>query len=354
MIICPYCGASVDDRAEFCPLCFTTLQADRQHRRRNQPAPYGDQAQAYNGDLQGQYPNQPVQYVGQPQQPAVWQSNPDPYGRPLSYDTPPAPVYAPPPPPAGFDRAYHARDDLARTDPTLAKEQKRARQPLPRWLSISLITSLLLCLAALASVMLMYADLRGMHDKKVQEYRSTVNAHPLPGNYLPIIENYAQQYNLRPAFVAAIILNESSFHETAESRVGARGLMQVMEKTGSWVADRIGITNYSFDKLWDPDTNVRFGCWYLNYLSKMFDGDPVLVTSAYHAGQGNVSVWLRNPDYSDDGIHIELDRIPTSDTKAYATRVMRDYAIYDALYYHAYNGGDTAILDPDADSADPG
>ncbi len=225
---------------------------------------------------------------------------------------------------------------------------------MPRWLTFTAASLLLAALLCLALVMLMRADLANRQDSKRRAYQTILNEHPLASDYQPMILRYAEQYNLQPAFVSSIILHESSFRPTAESRIGARGLMQVMEDTGSWIAQRLGVAGYSFDMLWDPETNIRFGCWYLNYLSKLFDGDPVLVAAAYHAGQGNVSVWLRNPGYSEDGIHLDIERIPTDDTRWYVREVIRDYAIYDALYYHAYNSGDTAIRDPDLAGGGPG
>lgn len=370
MIQCPHCGAMVEEQSVFCPLCFTTLQAQTARRNRRSTAssqqafaqpPAAPPMEAYplrqtpTPPVQG-YP--PQQFSGPPMQGYPSRQSPEP----------PAQGYPPQQQsgswgyvpqrqtqrnaPQGFDRGYRARTDLSRRTPEeQAMLQRAEKAALPTWLVASLALTLIACMALLAGVMLMRADLHSMQESKERVYRSTVSKHPR--DYRETVERYAERYNLQPAYVMAIVLNESSFDERAESRVGARGLMQVMENTGSWIAGRLNISDYSFDMLWDPEINVRFGCWYLNYLSKMFDGDPILVTCAYHAGQGNVSVWLRNPDYSPDGAHIDIDHIPTSDTKAYAERVVRDYAIYDALYYRTFNSGDTAIDDPAADSGAP-
>ena len=84
---------------------------------------------------------------------------------------------------------------------------------------------------------------------------------------------------------------------------------------------------------YDPKTNITFGCWYLNYLSKMFRGDPVCVISAYHAGQGQVQTWLSNREISPDGITIPLNNLPDGPTKKYAEKVTRDYGIYQEKHY---------------------
>lgn len=155
--------------------------------------------------------------------------------------------------------------------------------------------------------------------------------HPL--YYAGLIEQYAASQGLDPALVSAIILCESSFDPLAESRLGARGLMQLMEDTAAWVAHKLDEdgAEYSFDRLYDPETNIRFGTWYLGYLSRRFDGDAKKIVCAYHAGQGNVDSWLSNPQYSHDGV--TLDTIPTQDTAAYASRVLRAQAVYQKYYF---------------------
>ena len=155
--------------------------------------------------------------------------------------------------------------------------------------------------------------------------------HPL--YYADTITAYADAQELDPALVAAVILCESSYDPKAESRLGARGLMQLMPDTAEWVAHKLGEdgADYSFDNLYDPQTNIRFGTWYLGYLSRRFNGDATKIVCAYHAGQGNVDSWLKNPQYSSDGV--TLDVIPTQDTATYASRVLRARDIYRKYYF---------------------
>ena len=97
------------------------------------------------------------------------------------------------------------------------------------------------------------------------------------------------------------------------------------------------ISGYAFDRMYDPQSNIRFGCWYLRYLSGLFRGDPVCVACAYHAGQGQVTAWLSDPALSDDGVTLHLERMADGPTKTYVGRVTKAYGIYQALYY---NGAD--------------
>lgn len=155
--------------------------------------------------------------------------------------------------------------------------------------------------------------------------------HPL--EFADMIVSYSLAQDLDPALVSAIILCESSYNPLAESRLGARGLMQLMEDTAGWVAHKLDEDDedYSFDLLYDPETNIRFGTWYLGYLSRRFDADATKIVCAYHAGQGNVDAWLKNPDYSRDGV--TLDVIPTQDTATYASRVLRARDVYRKHYF---------------------
>lgn len=155
--------------------------------------------------------------------------------------------------------------------------------------------------------------------------------HPL--EYAGLITQYALAQGLDPALVSAVILCESSFNPQAESRLGARGLMQLMEDTAGWVAHKLDEddASYTFDRLYDAETNIRFGTWYLGYLSRRFDGDATKIVCAYHAGQGNVDAWLKKPEYSSDGV--TLDVIPTQDTAAYASRVLRARDVYRKYYF---------------------
>ena len=155
--------------------------------------------------------------------------------------------------------------------------------------------------------------------------------HPL--YYGDLITLYASEQNLDPALVSAVILCESSFDPKAESRLGARGLMQLMPDTAEWIAHKYNEdgAGYSFDSLYDPETNIRYGTWYLGYLSRRFGGDAKKIVCAYHAGQGNVDSWLKNPQYSADGV--TLDVIPTQDTATYASRVLRARDVYQKYYF---------------------
>ena len=192
--------------------------------------------------------------------------------------------------------------------------------------------ALALILLIVGSVSITRTYLAHQEERRRLEAEAAERAqHPL--YYADTITAYADAQELDPALVAAVILCESSYDPKAESRLGARGLMQIMPDTAEWVAHKLGEdgADYSFDNLYDPQTNIRFGTWYLGYLSRRFNGDATKIVCAYHAGQGNVDSWLKNPQYSSDGV--TLDVIPTQDTATYASRVLRARDIYRKYYF---------------------
>jgi Transglycosylase SLT domain len=122
-----------------------------------------------------------------------------------------------------------------------------------------------------------------------------------------IIHEKARKYDVDPALVAAVIETESRFHPRARSRVGARGLMQLMPKTGRWM----GAQNLN-----DPDQNIDAGVKYLKYLQHRFDGNLNKAIAAYNAGEGNVRRYNGVP--------------PFRETRSYVNKVMTRKKKYDA------------------------
>ncbi|MDR0896532.1 MAG: lytic transglycosylase domain-containing protein [Oscillospiraceae bacterium] len=152
--------------------------------------------------------------------------------------------------------------------------------------------------------------------------------------YRDLVEDYAAEQGIDPALVAAVIYNESRFDPEAESRLGARGLMQIMPETAPWIAQKLGEDEgFTFERMYDAETNIRFGTWYLGYLSKMFGGDMIKIAAGYHAGQGAVSGWLDNPAYSSDGWTLDAFPEDYASTEQYVKRVVEAHAIYVKHYY---------------------
>lgn len=147
--------------------------------------------------------------------------------------------------------------------------------------------------------------------------------------YEDLIRAYAAKNDIPPAYVASVIMAESSYRPEAVSSVNAQGLMQILPSTAEWIAGKLDET-YVEGSLFDPETNIRYGCWYLGFLMHRYDGDMRCSSSAYHAGQGTVDKWLADPNYSADGK--TLDVIGYDSTNTYVSRVLRYYEKYEEIY----------------------
>ena len=221
---------------------------------------------------------------------------------------------------------------IERSDASRKKSSgRKTAWQMPSWIRAVLISLAVILAVSFTAQMLMNAYLTRQLETHEEEQRAIDRNYPLL--YEDLIRTVSAEYNLSPALIASVILNESSFRPVVESSVGARGLMQLMPDTADWIAHKLRMDNFQSDKLDDPGTNIRFGCWYLNYLSTLFNGDPLCVVCAYHAGQGEIASWLANPMYSSDGRTLNPDSLPEGPTKIYAGRVTRDYGIYKAKYF---------------------
>ena len=138
----------------------------------------------------------------------------------------------------------------------------------------------------------------------------------------------SQEIRLDPAYVYGLIRQESRFVTDARSHVGASGLMQVMPATARWTARKIGMANFSVDKLNDRDTNIAIGTGYLKLVLDDFDGSMPLAAAAYNAGPGRSRTW-RNGPVIDAAAWAE--NVPFTETRAYVKKVLANTTMYAAI-----------------------
>ncbi len=151
-----------------------------------------------------------------------------------------------------------------------------------------------------------------------------------PLKYQEQVYNYSKEFGIDPHLVFAIVKAESNFDKYAVSPKEAKGLMQITDKTAIWAAQEMGIRDFSPANLFDPDINIRIGCWYLNRLRKEFNGNMVLAITAYNGGSGRVQEWLKNKELSATGEFLE--KIPFAETDKYVERVLMEYKIIKYIY----------------------
>ncbi len=151
-----------------------------------------------------------------------------------------------------------------------------------------------------------------------------------PYDYQDTINFYADRYEVDRNLVASVILAESKFRQDATSVHGARGLMQIMPETGSWIATQIEDDSFSVDKLYNVNINIKYGTWYLSELQTEFEGNEVLALAAYNAGRGNVYEWMEK--YHWDINFKDYTKIPFPETREYVKRVLENKKHYNKLY----------------------
>ena len=152
-----------------------------------------------------------------------------------------------------------------------------------------------------------------------------------PKAYWDSVSTYSRLYGVDPYLALAIMREESAFDPFAVSRTTARGLMQLMPKTGRDVTFRLGLRWVGEESLYEPDLNIRLGIYYFSWLRKQFKGPEYFSVAAYNAGPEVAYQWIRKP-----GSAASLDQfvlsVPYPETQAYIRRVMNSYMIYRMLY----------------------
>ena len=151
------------------------------------------------------------------------------------------------------------------------------------------------------------------------------------------IVEYSNMFGVDPALVASIINAESGFREDVVSKKGAVGLMQIMPKTGKWALERLSgqsvdiefLSNGKDGILFLPKENIKIGTYYLSYLIEKFK-DLKVAICAYNAGEGTVSSWLSNSNYSKD--KKTLETVPYKETANYLEKVLRNLKVYQKKF----------------------
>jgi soluble lytic murein transglycosylase len=138
---------------------------------------------------------------------------------------------------------------------------------------------------------------------------------------------------LDSSVILALIRQESEFDTSANSKVGAKGLMQIMPATAKLLSK---VTNIDFSKeklTKDKDYNLALGSYYISDLDNDF-GSHYLAFAAYNAGPHRVEKWIKT--YGDprkkqiDPIDF-IELIPFHETRNYVQRVSENINVYEYL-----------------------
>ncbi len=131
------------------------------------------------------------------------------------------------------------------------------------------------------------------------------------------------------AILFAVIRQESVFNPKAKSHRGARGLMQLMPMTASFIDGETRYHNGKADHLFAPELNLSLGQKYVRHLldTEGIDGNILYMLAAYNAGPGNLSNWLKSIDDRDDPL-LFIEAVPLLETRRYIRRVLTNLWIY--------------------------
>jgi len=137
-------------------------------------------------------------------------------------------------------------------------------------------------------------------------------------------------YRVDRALIYAVIRQESGFNPKAKSYAGARGLMQLMPGTASFVArNRKYRRGAGRKSLLKPELNLELGQKYMELLLKEADinGDLFMLATAWNGGPGNLRKWRRTIDHLDDALFF-IESLPSRETRIFIERVLTNLWIY--------------------------
>jgi soluble lytic murein transglycosylase len=155
----------------------------------------------------------------------------------------------------------------------------------------------------------------------------------LPRAYYPIPEFVPEGLPISRALALSISRRESEFDPAAQSKAGARGLMQVMPATAEHLAGPMGEKSSAARLISDPAFNVRMGSAYLAHMEENFGPAVALIASGYNAGPGRPKKWIEQfGDPRRDSVDVVdwVEMIPFTETRTYVMRVAEGVVIYRA------------------------
>ncbi len=174
-----------------------------------------------------------------------------------------------------------------------------------------------------------FANSKQWYDVAVNTADRTREWHDFSLRYLTPYKNLMQQaakeHNVDLTWVYGITRQESRFMHYAKSHAGAAGLMQLMPTTARWAAKRAGMKNYKRSMIYDLDTNINIGVYYLSYAEDSMNGNKIMATAGYNAGPSRAKKWRANEPL-EGAIYAET--IPFNETRVYVQRVMANAHMY--------------------------
>ena len=157
-----------------------------------------------------------------------------------------------------------------------------------------------------------------------------VDAYAFPA-LLPKFDPAGSNAKIELPLLNALTRQESDFHTGSVSRVGARGLMQLMPQTAKLISMAHKLKYEPSRLISDPSYNVTLGSAFLAQLLSGYDGSYILSLAAYNAGPGRVKQWIG--DFGDPRSRAAdpidwVERIPFTETRTYIQRILESTQLY--------------------------
>ena len=127
--------------------------------------------------------------------------------------------------------------------------------------------------------------------QQISRYKTRLETNRI-NNLSELIVHEGKKYGHDPLLLTAVIITESSFNNWARSNRGALGLMQIRPATGKELATEVSIQWRGAISLYDPETNISLGAYYLSKLFLHF-GDLGLALEAYNHGPSRLKGYLK-------------------------------------------------------------
>jgi soluble lytic murein transglycosylase len=201
-----------------------------------------------------------------------------------------------------------SRSSKRRTAPTTNRRRSQRRRR-------AMVVGATLIVGALGGFLIANSD----------RFQRTLQEVTLPLRHEDIIRQQAREKDVPADLIAAVIYAESRFRDQT-SDAGARGLMQITPATADLIEKLSGGQTFKFEDLADPDINIRYGTFYLDYLIKKYDRNMVAALAAYNAGETNVAAW--------GGGDLGVDEIQFPETLDYVDNVLDKRDEYAQRYPH--------------------
>lgn len=139
-----------------------------------------------------------------------------------------------------------------------------------------------------------------------------------------MIEKHSSE--LDPIIVLSLIRQESAFNPNASSRVGARGLMQLMPATAKRFNRKVQVAQLN-----QPKINVELGTKYLRELFLKFDGNLIYTLGSYNAGENRIIRWKKELFRNENPL-ATIESIPFEETRNYVKLIYRNHFFYSILH----------------------